>query len=339
MISKSLPANSVYHTCRYVCNRQEAEVLYSEGVRAHDYKLMATDFQMQQQMRPSKKVSCFHGILSFHPDEKLSDPMLVEIAQKYLEQLNIINTQYAIVKHTDKAHLHLHIVANMVANDGKSINDSFIGLRGKKIAQKLTEEYKLVQAIKKDLELTHLENLSETEANRYKIYMAIAVNLPHCRTMDDLEGRLQKLGIDMQYKFKGKTQEKQGISFRIGKFCFKGSQVDRKYSLAGLEKALAHQHKVVVEQEQHDVKKEIIQDQIEDPKQVLRKIIRQKDAASRQTQAGDDGKNIANDMGKVLGKFMDDLMKTEESHESMPYEFTYKGYQRKQKKRNRKHKL
>lgn len=331
MISKSLPANSIYHTCRYVCNRKEAEVLHSEGVRAHDYKLMATDFQMQQQMRPSKKVSCFHGILSFHPDEKPSDSMLVEIAQKYLEQLKIVNTQYAIVKHTDKAHLHLHIVANMVNNYGKSINDSFIGLRGKKIAQKLTQEYKLVPAIRKDLELTHLENLSETETNRYKIYMAIARTLPHCRAMDDLESRLQKLGIDMQYKFKGKTQEKQGISFKIGNFCFKGSQVDRKYSFAGLEKALAHQHKDLVEQEQ-DVKTEISQAQTEDPKQVLRKIMRQKNATA-------DGKNIGNDMAKAMGKIMDDLLKTEETHESMPYEFTYKGHLRKQKKKTRRPKL
>lgn len=330
MISKSLPANSVYHTCRYICNRKEAEVLRSEGVRAHDYKLMATDFQMQQQMRPSKKVSCFHGILSFHPDEKLSDPMLVEIAQKYLEQLKIINTQYAIVKHTDKAHLHLHIVANMVNNYGKSINDSFIGLRGKKIAQKLTEEYKLVPAIRKDLEVTHLENLSETEANRYKIYIAIAQNLPHCRTMEDLESRLQKLGIDIQYKYKGHSQEKQGISFKIGNFCFKGSQVDRKYSLSGLEKAFAHHHKEVVEQEQ-DVKTEIKQAKPEDSKEVLRKIIRQNTV--------DKGKSIASDMAKAMGNIMDDLLKSEETHESMPYEFTYKGHLRKQKKKSRRPKL
>jgi hypothetical protein len=292
---------------------------------------MATDFQMQQQMRPSKKVSCFHGILSFHPDEKLSDPMLVEIAQKYLEQLKIVNTQYAIVKHTDKAHLHLHIVANMVNDYGKSINDSFIGLRGKKIAQKLTQEYKLVPAIRKDLPLTRLENLSETEANRYKIYMAIARNLPHCRTIDDLESRLQKLGIDIQYKYKSHSQEKQGISFKIGNFCFKGSQVDRKYSLAGLERALAHHNKEIVEQEQN-VKPEKSQAQIKDPKQALQKIMQQKNTA-------DDGKSIASDMAKAMGNIMDDLLKTEETHESIPYEFTYKGHLRKQKKKSRRPKL
>src|SRR5688572_17818886 len=121
MISKHVPSGSFYHTCLYACDRLEAEVLFTEGVRGHDYKLMAQDFLIQQEMRPSKKMACFHGILSFYPGEKPSDEMMVEIAQKYLDKLGIIDTQYSIIKHTDKAHLHLHIVANMVNNDGKSI--------------------------------------------------------------------------------------------------------------------------------------------------------------------------------------------------------------------------
>jgi hypothetical protein len=62
--------------------------------------------------------------------------------------------------------------------------------------------------------------------------------------MDELEDRLQKLGIDVLYKFKGQTQEKQGISFRMENISFKGSQIDRKYSLAGLEKILDLQQKL-----------------------------------------------------------------------------------------------
>jgi len=140
MISKPVPANSFYHTCRYICQKNGAEVLMIEGVRGHNYKVMAEDFVRQQQLRPSKQKACFHSILSFHPSEKPSDRIMKEIAEKYLQRLNIVNTQFAISKHTDKAHLHLHIVANMVNNDGRSINDSWIGLRGKKIAQQLTQE-------------------------------------------------------------------------------------------------------------------------------------------------------------------------------------------------------
>ena len=119
MISKPLPANSFYHTCRYVCQKKGAEVLIAEGVRGHDYKLMAEDFLRQQQSRPSKGKAVFHSILSFHPDEKPSDEQLKEIARKYLDQLGIVNTQFSVSKHTDKAHLHLHIIANLVDNNGK----------------------------------------------------------------------------------------------------------------------------------------------------------------------------------------------------------------------------
>ena len=164
MISKPVPANSFYHTCRYISNKPGAELLVAEGVRGHDYKLMADDFQTQQQLRPDKKQACFHSILSFYPGEKPSDEIMKEIAMKYLKELGIVNTQYAISKHTDKAHLHLHIVANMVNNEGKAISDSWIGLKGKKIAQRLTQEYKLVPATEKNLRLTNLEALSNSEA-------------------------------------------------------------------------------------------------------------------------------------------------------------------------------
>lgn len=238
MISKPVPANSFYHTCRYITNKPGAEVLITEGVRGHDYKLMAADFELQQQLRPSKTKACFHSILSFYPGEKPSDALMKEIAKRYLKELGITNTQYAVSKHTDKAHLHMHIVANMVNNQGRAISDSWIGLRGKKIAQRLTQEYKLIPALRKNLQLTNLEALSQSEANKYKIYIAISEDLPHCKTLQELEQRLLNLGIETQYKYKGQTQEKQGISFKLENICFKGSQVDRKFSFAGLEKTL-----------------------------------------------------------------------------------------------------
>jgi hypothetical protein len=107
---------------------------------------------------------------------------MVKIAKEYLERLGINNTQITITKHTDRRHMHLHVVANMVDTNGKAISDSFLGLRGKKIAQQLTKEYSLVQALGKNLELTNHEALRTSEANKYKIYKAIIEALPHCKS-------------------------------------------------------------------------------------------------------------------------------------------------------------
>ena len=129
----------------------------------------------------------------------------------------------------------------LVNNNGETIKDNWIGLRGKKIAQKLTIKYGLKEAISKDLSLTNLEALNEKEANRYIIYQAILETLPQCRSLDDLKEKLAKKNIETLYKYKGQTNELQGISFKIGEYKYKGSEIDRKFSINNLQKILQQQ--------------------------------------------------------------------------------------------------
>lgn len=228
MISKVITGTTFAGTCRYICsNENRAIILETEGVRGHYYKLMAADFEDQHSLRPSLSKAVFHAILSFHPTEKIDDGRLVEIAKEYLQKMGITDTQISITKHTDRNHPHLHVIANLVNNKGETIKDNWIGLRGKKVAQELTVKYGLIQAIGKNLELTHLERLNEKEANKYVIYKAILEKLPVSKNLDDLKVKLQKENIETLYKYKGQTSEVQGISFRIGEYKYKGSEIDR----------------------------------------------------------------------------------------------------------------
>jgi hypothetical protein len=276
-------------------------------------------------MRPTKGKAVFHSILSFHPDEKPSDEVMMEIARKYLERLGIVNTQFAITKHTDKAHLHLHIVANLVNNEGKAISDSWIGLRGKKVAQQLTQEYNLIPAVRKDLSRTHLEALSKSEAIKYKIYEAIAKNLPNCANMEELEERLLKLGIGIQYKYKGQTQQKQGISFKMGNVCFKGSQIDRKYSLAGLQKAFTQQIKPELEPSQKELPDRF-------PLSPRQRKFLIKHATPAPTSGSETGQ--ANQMGQGLSNLLKTLLDPiGDGGGPVPYELTEEAKRKKKKKK------
>ncbi len=80
MLSKVFSGHSFYHACRYIVNKPGAEILESEGVRGHDYRLMADDFITQQQLRPQKEKACFHCSLSFYPGEVLSNEMMAKLA-------------------------------------------------------------------------------------------------------------------------------------------------------------------------------------------------------------------------------------------------------------------
>jgi len=242
MISKIVIGKTFYGACKYVCaDQKRAVVLEAEGVRDYDYKLMAKDFELQQAMRPSLSKAVFHGIISFYPGEKLEDKMMTQIAKEYLEEMKITDTQFVITKHIDKNHQHLHILANLVNNHGQTIKDNWIGLRGKKVAQKLTLKYGLKEAVSKNIKLINLEALNEKEANKYVVYQAILESFPGSRSLDDLKEKLMKKGIETLYKYKGQTNELQGISFKIGNFKYKGSEIDRNFSVLNLQKEILKQ--------------------------------------------------------------------------------------------------
>jgi hypothetical protein len=227
MISKVIIGKSFSGICRYICaDQKRAVVLAVEGVRSHDYRSMATDFDNQRARRPSLSNPVFHGILSFYPGEKISDTKMIEIAEEYLEKLGISETQFVITKRKPGEH------------KGKAIKDNWIGLKGKKVAQHLTIKYELTQATRKNLNLTHLEKMNEREANRYMLYQAISEKIRLCSDLDDLKRQIAKQGIETLYKYKGQTNELQGISFRIGDFKYKGSEIDRQCSLKQLERTL-----------------------------------------------------------------------------------------------------
>lgn len=242
MISKVITGKTFEGTCRYICmNEKRSLVLETEGVRGHHYKFIAADFENQRSLRPSLTKAVFHAILSFYPTEKIDDANLVEIAKEYLEKMGVTDTQYSITKHTDRNHPHLHIIANLVNNKGETIKDNWIGLKGKKVAQQLTIKYGLIQAVGKNLELTHLERMNEKEANKYHIYKSILEKLPQSRSLYELKEKLQKENIETLYKYKGQTNELQGISFRIGEYKYKGSEIDRQFSIKNLERIIQQQ--------------------------------------------------------------------------------------------------
>jgi hypothetical protein len=240
MISKIFTGHSFTGAVKYVVeDERRAVVLETAGVTPNDWRKMTEDFVNQARFNEAKTKACFHAILSFSPQDKVDDKTMTYIAAHYLAEMGLANTQFAIVKHRDKDHPHVHLLANLVDNDGKSIKDSFMGLKGKKIAQRLTKEYGLTPAIKKDLTQTHQEALSEAEAARYQIYQTIQSALPFCDNLEDLAYRLERQDIRTTVKYRsGSTTERQGISFQLNDCIVKGSKVDRAYSLQGLEKAL-----------------------------------------------------------------------------------------------------
>jgi hypothetical protein len=234
------PAKSFLRQSRYLLQDQtRAETLYQEGVRGHDYRLMARDFEMIHQLHPGRTHPVFHSVLDFHPNEHLDDTQMVEIAQKYLVAIRMIDTQYAIIKHLDTSHTHMHIIANRIDYNGNYIQTYPEILNSNDAVRKLVKEYGLIPAGSKDLRQTNFDALDNSETRKYAIYRSIKECLHGCRGLEELEQRLLLLGIDTQYRMDRETGERLGISFRYQDEAFKGSNIDRDCSLQALQQTLA----------------------------------------------------------------------------------------------------
>ena len=94
------------------------------------------------------KKTVFHCSLNPHPDEKLSDERLTQIAKEYMEALGYGKQPYIVFKHNDIAREHIHIVSLRVDSQGRKINDRYEGRRSKKITDALEKKYNLIPSSK-----------------------------------------------------------------------------------------------------------------------------------------------------------------------------------------------
>ena len=94
------------------------------------------------------KKTVFHCSLNPHPDEKLSDETLMQIAKEYMETLGYGKQPYIVFKHNDIAREHIHIVSLRVDSRGQKINDKFEKRRSKKITDALERKFGLIPSSK-----------------------------------------------------------------------------------------------------------------------------------------------------------------------------------------------
>ena len=62
--------------------------------------------------------------------------------------------------------------------------------------------------------------------------------IARCRNWKDLLAHLEKQDIDVRFKYKGNSQEVQGIVFEKNGYLFNGSKVDRNFSYSKIDFAL-----------------------------------------------------------------------------------------------------
>ena len=239
MTAKIVKGTSFSGAVGYMMSKKEkAEILKAEGVRMEPKELTLKSFELQASMHPNVKKPVWHISLNFSEQDtnKLTNEKMVEIAEAYLQKMNIKNTQYLIVRHHDRQHPHIHLCINRIDDDGKLISDKNEKYRSTAVCKELTQKYGLYFATGK--ENVNRERLIGYDKTKYEIFDALQHAIPKSRTWNELEKLLKKNGITFQFKTSGKTDKIQGIIFEKDGIKINGSKVDRNCSFSKIERQI-----------------------------------------------------------------------------------------------------
>lgn len=240
MIAKIIKGADFGGVINYMLSKEKgkAKVLASNNIGFIDQNLCAHEFALQASMRSNVQKPVCHTILSFSASdaERLTDDVMVKIANEYLEKMGYGDTQSLIVRHSDRLHPHLHICINRIGNDGKTISDRNEKYRSTKICRELTERYGLTLGEGK--KAVNRQQLRGEDKLRYEIFDAIKVVLLQSKNWKDFVTDLNKQGIATRFKTKGNTDVVQGIIFEKDGCSFSGSKIDHSCSFSRLNAVL-----------------------------------------------------------------------------------------------------
>ena len=194
----------------------EASILLAQGLyqNKEGTYTMAEVFTDMQAVIPEKcrtKKMVFHCSLNPHPDEKLSDERLTQIAKEYMEALGYGKQPYIVFKHNDIAREHIHIVSLRVDSRGQKINDKFEKRRSKQITDALERKFGLIPSSKvtdKAMKETPKVNIGKGNIKE-QVASVVRTVLKHYRfcSLGELNAVLNKYNLateEVKTEFRGK---------------------------------------------------------------------------------------------------------------------------------------
>ena len=191
-----------------------AAELYQDREGRYTMEDVLADMEALIPKKCRTKKTVFHCSLNPHPDEKLSDETLTQIAKEYMEALGYGKQPYIVFKHNDIAREHIHIVSLRVDSRGQKINDKFEKQRSKKITDALEKRFSLIPSSKvADKAVEETPKIDTTQGNiKEQVANVTRMVLKHYRfcSLGELNAILSKYNLaveEVKTEFRGKKYD------------------------------------------------------------------------------------------------------------------------------------
>ena len=128
----------------------EAELIVTKNIPKQDFNSIIETIEAYNNKNTRIHKPNIHISLNFHKDDILDNEKILEIGKDYMTQMGFENQPFAVYRHFDREHPHIHIVSSMISSEGKKINDSHIYLRSQTLTRNLEEKYNITRAVEKN---------------------------------------------------------------------------------------------------------------------------------------------------------------------------------------------
>lgn len=258
MVAKINIGSSLFGALSYnqeKIDKEEGKILFSnriiqnaDGLHNMFFNMKSFEPYLDANKRTEKPV--LHISLNPHPDDKLTDEQLSNIAQEYMDKMGYSNQPYLVYKHEDIDRHHLHIVSVRVDENGKKLNDSFEKRRSEKVRKELEQRYNLIPAEKqKQSNTLPMKPINIKEGNVKKQVSNIAKTLVkdyRFQSVNEFCALLNIYGVTVD-EVKGEARGKayNGLVYsalnKKGEKCgnpFKASLIGREVGYKSLQKKI-----------------------------------------------------------------------------------------------------
>lgn len=241
MLVKHTKRHDPLGIAQYVLGKPGAEVIGSTLACPDDPHAIAAEIRFSCAESKRLKLTTYHASLAVAPPKRLSDDLWHQVAQDYLDKMQYSLCPYLVVRHTDEAHDHIHIVAGRFdLNRGKRVPDSWDHYKAEAAARELEAEYGLTPTLSSWHKERKPPTVGMIRHERATGQPAIKPELQDL--MDDLSGqvdglaewadRLEEAGVELSLKPINETTV--GLTYHFKGLYFSASQLGRAYTLNGL---------------------------------------------------------------------------------------------------------
>ena len=215
-------------------HNKEAKVVYKKNLVGENPKEVTEEFSIIQSMNFNCKKNTFSFIISptIEDGKKMELKDLKNVTTEFIKELKLEEHQAIAFVHNDKEHKHIHLYVNRIDFEGKAYDDSFIGKRSQKTAEKvaLKLNLKTVKQVKEE----KLENLKDVRKFiRDKHLLVFGSFIPEDTI--SYASQMEQYGIKVKPVI-NKSGTLQGFRYSINEVSLKGSEVHRSMSINTLIK-------------------------------------------------------------------------------------------------------